>query len=120
MFDKLKAAAGMAGMLADLPRIKRKFEETKGELRRIQCIGHSKCRRVRVAVNGVLEALSVDIDPHIVAAATTPTGRAELQTAVQEATNDAIQHARREAAMRVADAAQELGIPLPASLLEQL
>jgi DNA-binding protein YbaB len=120
MFDKLKAAAGMAGMLADLPRIKRKFEETKGELRRLQCVGHSSCRRVRVAVNGILEVLSVDIEPGIVAASATPSGRAELQTAVQEATNDAIQHARREAAVRVADAAQELGIPVPAGLLEHL
>ncbi|MBL9141436.1 MAG: YbaB/EbfC family nucleoid-associated protein [Phycisphaerae bacterium] len=120
MFDKLKAAAGMAGLLADLPRIKAKFAETKEELGRLQCMGHSSCRRVRVIMNGRLEMVSTDMDPHIASAAGTPSGRAELQQAVLEASNDAIQHARREAAERVADVAQELGVPIPRSLLEHL
>lgn len=120
MFEKLKAAAGMAGLLADLPKIKVKFAETKEELGRLQCIGHSGCRRVKVVMNGRLEMVSTDIDPHIVAAATTPTGRAELQQAVLDASNDAIQHARREAAVRIADVAQEMGLPIPQGLIEHL
>lgn len=120
MFDKLKAAAGVAGLLKDLPRIKAKLEETKDDLGRVQCTGHSSCRSVRAVVNGRLEMLSLDIDPKACAAAAAPDGRTRLQTATTEAVNDAIRHARREAATRLADAAQELGLPVPPGLLAQL
>jgi DNA-binding PadR family transcriptional regulator len=50
----------------------------------------------------------------------TDAGRAEVQQAVTEAVNDAIGHARREAAVRVADAAREMGLPIPPQLLSQL
>jgi DNA-binding protein YbaB len=116
MFDKLKAAAGVAGLLKDLPRIQEKFVQTKEELGRIQCAGHSSCRRVRALMNARVELLSVDVDPKFAAAA----GRSEVQQAVTEAVNDAIGHARREAAVRVADAARELGLPIPPQLLSQL
>lgn len=120
MFDKLKAVAGMASMLKDLPNMKAKLLETKEELGRLQCTGHSPCRRVRVVVNGRLQMLSVDIDPAIAAASASPAGRAELQEAVAAACNDALTHARREATERVADVAQEMGIPVPQSLLQHL
>ncbi|NBX33689.1 MAG: hypothetical protein EBR07_13365, partial [Planctomycetes bacterium] len=84
MFDKLKAAAGLAGMLKDLPRMQERLLQVKDELGRIQCVGHSSCRRVRAVMNGRIELVSVDIDPAIANAATTP-ARAELQTAVTEA-----------------------------------
>ena len=47
MFDKLKAAAGVAGLLKDLPRMQQRLEQVKDELGRLQCTGHSSCRRVR-------------------------------------------------------------------------
>jgi DNA-binding protein YbaB len=119
MFDKLKAAAGVAGLLADLPRIQAKFVETKEQLGRIQCTGHSRCRRVRAVMNGRIELIAVDIDPDA-AAAGEPAARAALQSAVAEAINDAIAPARREAARRGADAAREVGLPIPPQLLAQL
>jgi DNA-binding protein YbaB len=120
MFDKLKAAAGMAGLLADLPRIKAKFEETKEQLGRLQCTGHSACRRVRCVMNGRLEMVSISLDQPIVDAAADAKGRRELEAAVVEACNDAISHARREAAVRVSDVAQELGVPLPRGIIENI
>lgn len=93
--------------------------QVKEELGRIQCVGHSSCRRVRAVMNGRIELVSVDIDPAFANAATTP-ARAELQTAITEAINDAIRHARREAATRIADTAAEMGIPIPAQLLTHL
>jgi len=119
MFDKLKAAAGVAGMLKDLPRMQAKFVETKEELGRIQCTGHSSCRRVRAIMNARVELLSVDIDPGFAQAAT-PAARADLQVAIAEAVNDAIIHARREATTRIADVAREMGLPVPAQLLAHL
>ena len=120
MFDKLKAAAGVAGMLKDLPRIKAKLEETKEQLGRVQCTGHSGCRTVRAICNGRLEIISVEIESVAIGDASTPEGRSRLQRATADATNDAMRHARREAATRIADAAQELGIPVPPQLLAQL
>jgi DNA-binding protein YbaB len=43
-----------------------------------------------------------------------------VQRAIVEAVNDATAHARREAAQRVSDAAREMGIPVPAQLLQHL
>lgn len=120
MFDKLKAAAGVAGLLKDLPRAKAKLEETKEQLGRVHCTGHSGCRSVRAVVNGRLEMLSLDIDQKAIGAAATNEGRARLQEATTDAVNDAIRHARREAATRIADAAKEMGIPVPPGLLAQL
>ena len=40
--------------------------------------------------------------------------------AIADASNDAMRHARREAATRLADAAQELGLPVPPQLLAQI
>jgi hypothetical protein len=75
MFDKLKAAAGVAGLLKDLPRIQEKFIQTKEELGRIQCAGHSSCRRVRALMNARVELLSVDVAPKFAAAAANGAGR---------------------------------------------
>ena len=118
MFDKLKAAAGVAGLLKDLPRIQERVAEVKEELKRIQCTGHSRCRHVRAVMNAHMELLSVDIDPKVLE----PGGpdRAVVQRAIVEAVNDATVHARREAAQRVSDAAREMGIPVPAQLLQHL
>jgi DNA-binding protein YbaB len=99
MFDKLKAAAGVAGLLKDLPRVQARLLEVKEELGRVQCAGHSPCRRVRAVMNGRLELVSVDIDPESMVA---------------------IRHARREAGQHVAAAAQELGLPIPPGLLQHL
>jgi DNA-binding protein YbaB len=70
-------------------------------------------------MNGRLELVSVDIDPESMVA-DSPQARAALQTAVTEAVNDAIRHARREAGQHVAAAAQELGLPIPPGLLQHL
>ena len=118
MFDKLKAAAGVAGLLKDLPRVQARVAEVKEELKRIQCTGHSGCRHVRAVVNAHMELLSVDIDPKALEPAGVP--REALQKAVADAVNDAFGHARREAAQRMADAAQELGIPIPAQFAQLL
>jgi hypothetical protein len=119
MFEQLKAAAGMASLLKDLPRIQARLMQVKDELGRIQCVGHSSCRRVRAVMNGRLELVSVDIDPEAMADAS-PQARASLQTATVEAVNDATRHARREAGTRMADVARELGIPIPPQLLQHL
>ena len=120
MFDKLKAAAGVAGLLKDLPRIKAKLDETKDELGRVQCTGHSGCRTVRAVCNGRMEIVSVQVEAVAIADAGTDAGRARLQQAIADASNDAMRHARREAATRLADAAQELGLPVPPQLLAQI
>lgn len=118
MFDKLKAAAGVAGLLKDLPRIQERVAEVKEELKRIQCTGHSRCGHVRAVMNAHMELLTVDIDPKALEPG--GPGRDAVQRAVVEAVNDATAHARREAAQRVSDAAREMGIPVPAQLLQHL
>lgn len=118
MFDKLKAAAGVAGLLKDLPRMQERLAAVKEDLKRIQCTGHSRCRRVRAVVNAHGELLAVDIDPAALAAG--GPDRAAVQGAIVDAVNDAGRHARKEAGQRLADAAAELGIPVPPQLLEHL
>ena len=83
MFDKLKAAAGVAGLLEDLPRMQERLAAVKEDLKRIQCTGHSRCRHVRAVVNAHGELLSVDIDPAALAGG--GPDRAAVQGAIVDA-----------------------------------
>jgi DNA-binding protein YbaB len=120
MFDKLKAVAGVASMLKDLPQMKAKLLETKEELGRLQCTGHSDCRRVRAVVNGQMRMVSISVESSVAEMAATEEGKCQMQEAILQATNDAMAHARKEATQRLSNAAQQMGLPLPPGILQHL
>ncbi len=104
MFDNLKGLAGLAGLLKDLPKIKAKLDDVRRRLGDTQVTGRSSDGAVVATASGLLRVLSVEVNE------ADPASAGDLIT---EAVNDALGEARRLAEREMAQAADELGIPLP-------
>lgn len=116
MFDNLKNMASMAGMLKDMPRIKAQIEEIKEELGRMHVTGESGGGAVRVIANGHLKIESVEVDQALLSGlvdSTDPDDLAMAQDLIAGATNNALEKARVMAAQKFAEAAGDMGLPIP-------
>ncbi len=112
MFDNLKGMANVAGLLKDLPRIKAKFEEVKQNLGEKNVTSETGGGAVSVTANGLMKIVSIEIDPALMAALTDPSNTDDKVIAedlIAGADNAPLIKARE-----MAEAAGELGIPLPA------
>ena len=114
MFDNLKAMAGLAAVLRDMPRIKKRMEEVKQSLGTICVEADAGGGMIRVTCDGLLQVRRVRIDPRLLS---TDTEQAMIESLVLEATNAALAKARAAAEQELSRAAQELGLPLPTGAL---
>ena len=116
MFDSLKGMAGLAGLMKDLPRMKEKFTEIKDRLETIQVSAETGGGAVRVIANCKMRIVSIQVDPSMMSGlvdADSPEDRALAEELVAGAVNAALEKAQDRAAEEFADAASELGLPLP-------
>jgi hypothetical protein len=123
MFDSLKSLAGLAGVMKDLPRMKRRMEEVKRQLVDRRVIGESGGGAVRVTADGTLRVHRIEIDPAIaasLASAHADSSRAMIERLLIEAVNGALDQSRATAERELTAVAEELGIPLPAGALSGL
>ena len=117
MFDQLKGMAGLAGLLKDLPKIKIRLEEAKRKLGETTVTGETGGGAVRATANGLLRVVSIELDQALIAGLVEPgldADRAMAQDLITGAVNAALEKARELAEREMADAANEMGIPLPA------
>ncbi len=117
MFDNLKGMADVAGLLKDLPRIKAKFEEVKQNLGEKNVTSETGGGAVSVTANGLMKIVSIEIDPALMsglADASNPDDKVIAEDLIAGAVNAALTKARELAEGEMAEAAGELGIPLPA------
>ncbi len=122
MFDKLKAATQMAGMLKDLPRLQAKLAEVRERLASTKVHGAAGGGAVRVIATCDLRIESVTLDPSVLRGIATGSAAdaAYANRMVADATNDALSSARARIAEELGRAAKEAGVDLPTQLLEQL
>ena len=116
MFDSLKGMAGLAGIMKDLPRMKEKFAEIKDRLETIQVSAETGGGAVRVTANCKMRIVSIQIDPSMMGGLVdpdSPEDRALAEELVAGAVNAALEKAQERATEEFADAASELGLPLP-------
>lgn len=116
MFDKLKGMAGVAGLMKDLPRIKARMEQVKGDLARITVEAESGGGAVRARANGQLRIVSMHVDQPLLASLVDPNhpdDRAMAEDLIVGAVNAAIEKAKQRAEQELADAAAELNLPIP-------
>jgi len=116
MFDSLKGMAGMAGILKDLPKIKARMEQVKGDLARITVDAETGGGAVRATVNGNLRVVGLRIDQPLIAGlvdSSNPDDRSMAEDLILGAINAALEKARGRAAEELAAAAQELNLPIP-------
>ena len=116
MFENLKGMAGLAGILKDLPRLKAKLEEVKQQLGEMTVEADTGGGAVRVTANGLLRVVSVKLDAALIAGLVDPANeqdRAIAEELITGAVNTALQKARELAEREMANAAGEMGLPLP-------
>ncbi len=122
MFDKLKAATQMAGMLKDLPKLQAKVEEVRARLAHTRVEGSAGSGAVKAVAFCDLRIDSVTLDPSVFRglAAGSDADRDYANRLVADAVNDALTRARTLMAEEVGRAAADSGINLPAGLLDKL
>lgn len=122
MFDKLKAATQMAGLLKDLPRLQSTMEEVRARLAETTVEGSAGGGAVRAVVHCDLRVASVTLDPSVFRgiAAGSEADQGYANRLVAEAVNDALARARARMAEEIGRAARESGLDLPPHLLERL
>lgn len=122
MFDKLKSATQMAGMLKDLPRLQAKMEEVRSRLATTRVEGSAGGGAVKAVAFCDLRIESVVLDPSVFRgiAAGSPSDQSYANRLIADAVNDALVRARARMAEELGRAAAESGIDLPPDILAKL
>ena len=123
MFDNLKGMAQVAGLLKDLPKIKARLERVKESLGETTVTGETGGGAVTATANGLMKIVSIEIDPSLMAGLADPNNpddKVIAEDLIAGAVNTALIKAREMAEREMAEAANELGIPLPAGGLSGL
>jgi DNA-binding YbaB/EbfC family protein len=116
MFDNLKGMAQVAGLLKDLPKIKARLEQVKQELAEKTVTAETGGGAVRATANGLMKIVSIEVDAALMAGladASNPQDKAIAEDLIAGAVNAALSKSREVAEKQMADAAGEMGIPLP-------
>ncbi|UCD76801.1 MAG: YbaB/EbfC family nucleoid-associated protein [Phycisphaerales bacterium] len=116
MFEGLKGMAGLAGMMKDLPKLKARMEQVKEQLGNVTVDAETGGGAVRVTANGQLRVVSIKVDQALLAGLV-DLGSPEDQTMAEDliigAVNAALEKAREAAEREIANAAAEMGLPIP-------
>ena len=123
MFDSLRGMAGMAGIMKDLPRIKEKLEQVKNELADREVEASTGGGAVTATANGKLRIVRINFDHALLAGlidANAPEDGALAADLVTGACNAALDKAQEMVGDALREAASDLGIPIPAGVLEGL
>ncbi len=116
MIDSFKNMANLAGLMKDLPKIKAKMAEVKEQLGELVVEAETGGGAVRAKANGLMRVVSIEVDQALLAGlvdAHDPDDRAMAQDLIVGAVNAALTKAREAAEQQMADAAGEMGLPLP-------
>jgi hypothetical protein len=116
MFDSLKGMAGIAGLMRDLPKIKARMQQVKDELARITVDAETGGGAVRATANGQMRIVALRIDQPLITGLIDPANpddRSMAEDLIKGAVNAAIEKARLRAEQELANAAQELNLPIP-------
>ena len=122
MFDKLKAATQLAGMLKDLPKLQGLADEVRTRLASTKVEGSAGGGAVKAVAFCDIRIDTVTLDPSVFRgiANGSASDQAYANRLVAEAVNDALTKARAKMAEELGKAAQESGIDLPPAILERL
>ena len=116
MIDSLKNMAGLAGLMKDLPKIKAKMAEVREQLGELIVEAETGGGAVRAKANGLLRVVAVEVDQALLSGlvdSSNPDDRAMAQDLIMGAVNAALTKAREAAEQQMAEAAGEMGLPMP-------
>ena len=105
MLGGFKNMAGLASMMKDLPRMQARMEEVKASLSSLRVEATSAGGTVSVTATGDLRIEDIQISEEA--------DLERLAGLVQVTVNEALAMARQEAQRRLAEVAEEIGLPMP-------
>ncbi len=122
MFDKLKAAGQVAGMLKDLPKLQGMMEDVRARLANTKVEGSAGGGAVRAVAFCDIRIDAVILDPSVMRgiAAGSPSDVEYANRLIADAVNDALTRARARMAEEIGRAASAAGINLPPEMLARL
>jgi DNA-binding protein YbaB len=123
MFDSLRGMAGMAGLMKDLPRIKEKLEQVKNDVAAREVEASTGGGAVTAVANGKLRIVRISFDHALLAGLVDPGAPEDGAMAadlVTGACNAALDKAQEMVGAALKQAADDLGLPIPAGALEGL
>ena len=113
MFDSLKAAGALAGLMKNKDQIKQAGERIRTRLAELRAGGGSGGGAVRATVTGDMKVVSIALDPPVCMALASGSekDREQVQQLICEAVNNAMDIAKVMAQREVAKEAEALGLP---------
>ncbi len=113
MFDSLKAAGALAGLMKNKDALKAAGERIRTRLSELRAGGGSGGGAVRATVSGDMRVISITLDPPVCAALASgrEADREQVQQLVVEAVNNAMDIAKSMAQREISKEAEALGLP---------
>lgn len=111
MFDQLKMAGALAGLLKNKEGLKAAGERIRTRLKEVRAGGASGGGAVRATATGELRIESIQIEPALAAGLADPASRAYAEQLIAEAVNNALDQAKAVAQREAAKEAEALGLP---------
>ncbi len=115
MFEKLKLASQLGGMLKDLPKLRARMDEIKARLATTEVSAVVGGGAVQVRATCDLRITQVELAPSMIRglASGSSADTAYANRLIAECVNAALDIARARLASELSEAAKEMDIPLP-------
>lgn len=111
MFDSLKAAGAIAGLMKNKEVIKEAGQRIKTRLGELRAAGGAGGGAVRATVTGDMKVVSVTLEAAAMAGLGDPSSKAMVEALIAEAVNNAMDIAKAMAQREIAKEAEALGLP---------
>lgn len=113
MFDSLKAAGALAGLMKNKEALKASGDRIKQRLSELRAAGGSGGGAVRATVSGDMKLITVTLEPAVCMglASGSDQAREQVQQLIVEAVNNASDIAKSMAQREIAKEAEALGLP---------
>ncbi len=113
MFDSLKAAGALAGLMKNKDALKASGERIKHRLSELRAAGGSGGGAVRATISGDMKLIAITLEPAVCMglASGSDQAREQVQQLIVEAVNNASDIAKAMAQREIAKEAETLGLP---------
>lgn len=113
MFDNLKAAASLAGLMKNKDKLKAAGERIKAKAHQVRASGEAGGGAARAVVDGAMKVHGVELSPALVMGmAADDKTRTLAASLIADAVNDALKNAQRIMQETIQAEAKEVGIDL--------
>jgi DNA-binding protein YbaB len=111
VFDSLKVAGALAGLMKNKDNLKAAGERIKTRLAELRAAGGSGGGAVRATVSGDMKVISITLEPAALVGLTDPASKGMVESLIAEAVNNAMDIAKAMAQREIAKEAEALGLP---------